>query len=121
MIERRAAGIDDKYIAKLFSINLVRMANDEYIMVLLKTNAQTFGAAGGEEYLTFHLLTEMLMQKGGSEWETWYPLVRDKLIAVQNSDGSWTGHHCITSRTFSTACAMMVLSAPNRYLPISQV
>lgn len=91
------------------------------IMSLLRSNSQTFGAAGGEEYLTFHLMTEMLMQKGGKEWDEWYPLVRDKLISVQNRDGSWTGHHCITSRTFSTACAMMVLTAPNRYLPISQV
>jgi hypothetical protein len=39
---------------------------------------------------------------------------------VQNGDGSWTGHHCITSRTFCTAAAVLVLSAPNRMLPISQ-
>ncbi|MGI9515814.1 MAG: prenyltransferase/squalene oxidase repeat-containing protein, partial [Pirellulaceae bacterium] len=91
------------------------------ILALVETNSRTFGAAGGEEYLTFHYMTEMLMQMGGDNWVRWYPNVRDKLIDVQNRDGSWTGHHCITSRTFSTACALMVLSAPNRFLPISQV
>ena len=28
-----------------------------------------------------------------------------KICGVQNSDGSWTGHHCITSRTFCTAAS----------------
>ena len=91
------------------------------ILALVETDQRAFGGAGGEEYLTFHFLTEMLMQKGGDDWARWYPNVRDRLIKVQNRDGSWTGHHCITSRTFSTACALMTLSAPNRFLPISQV
>jgi hypothetical protein len=91
------------------------------ILALVESGNRAFGGAGGEEYLTFHFMTEMLMQKGGEQWARWYPAVRDKLIDVQNRDGSWTGHHCITSRTFSTACALMTLSAPNRFLPISQV
>lgn len=91
------------------------------ILALVETNNRAFGGAGGEEYLTFHFMTEMLMQQGGDDWVRWYPVVRDKLVRVQNNDGSWTGHHCITSRTFSTACALMTLTAPNRFLPISQV
>jgi len=90
------------------------------IMKLVSSSNRAFGGAGGEEYLTFHLMTEMLMQEGGARWEKWFKVVRDRLIKVQNRDGSWTGHHCITSRTFSTACATLVLAAPNRYLPISQ-
>jgi len=61
-----------------------------------------------------------MLQKGGDDWAAWYPSLRDKIVGVQNSDGSWTGHHCITSRTFCTAAAILVLTAPNRYLPISQ-
>ena len=79
-----------------------------------------FSQAGGEEYLAFHLITETMLQKGGADWKRWYPVCRDKIIQVQNGDGSWTGRHCITSRTFCTAAAVLVLSAPNRYLPISQ-
>jgi hypothetical protein len=90
------------------------------VMKLVDTDNRAFGGAGGEEYLTFHLLSELLIQMGGENWARWFPTVRDKLVDVQNSDGSWTGHHCITSRTFSTACALLVLCAPNRFLPISQ-
>jgi hypothetical protein len=86
----------------------------------IKRDNTAFSQAGGEEYLAFHLITETMLQKGGDDWATWFPTVRDKVVAVQNSDGSWTGHHCITSRTFCTAAAILVLGAPNRYLPISQ-
>lgn len=87
---------------------------------LVTKDNTAFSQAGGEEYLAFHLITETMLQKGGADWKTWFPTVRDKIVAVQNSDGSWTGHHCITSRTFCTAAACLVLSSPNRYLPISQ-
>lgn len=87
---------------------------------LVKRDNTAFSQAGGEEYLAFHLITETMLQKGGRDWALWFPTLRDKIIAVQNSDGSWTGHHCITSRTFCTAAALLVLSAPNRFLPISQ-
>lgn len=79
-----------------------------------------FTQAGGEEFLAFHLITETMLKKGGNDWAKWFPPLRDKILAVQNADGSWTGHHCITSRTFCTAAAVLVLASPNRYLPISQ-
>ena len=94
-------------------------AFQEVLQLITKDNT-AFSQAGGEEYLAFHLITETMLQKGGTDWQTWYPVVRDKLIQVQNSDGSWTGAHCITSRTFCTAAALLVLTAANRYLPISQ-
>lgn len=91
------------------------------ILSLVTTDNTAFTQAGGEEFLSFHLITEVMLNKGGEDWRAWYGTVRDKLIAVQNRDGSWTGHHCITSRTFCTACAMLVLQAPYRYLPISNL
>jgi hypothetical protein len=90
------------------------------VLGLVKKDNTAFSQAGGEEFLAFHLITETMLQKGGADWETWFPVVRDKLSSVQNADGSWTGHHCITSRTFCTAAAILVLTSPNRYLPISQ-
>ena len=87
--------------------------------VITKDNT-AFTQAGGEEYLAFHLITETMLQKGGRDWKEWFPVVRDKIVNVQNADGSWTGAHCITSRTFCTAAASLVLTAPYRYLPISQ-
>jgi hypothetical protein len=90
------------------------------VLKLVERDNTAFNQAGGEEFLAFHLITETMLQKEGKEWATWFPTVRDKMLAVQNKDSSWTGHHCITSRTFCTAAACLVLSAPNRFLPISQ-
>lgn len=92
----------------------------ENVLKLVTRDNTAFNQAGGEEFLAFHLITETMLQKEGTDWETWFPKVRDKMLDVQNEDGCWTGHHCITSRTFCTAAACLVLSAPNRYLPISQ-
>ena len=91
------------------------------VLKLVSRDNTAFNQAGGEEFLAFHLITETMLQKEGEDWANWFPKVRDKMLDVQNADGSWTGHHCITSRTFCTAAACLVLSAPNRYLPISQV
>lgn len=90
------------------------------VLQLVNKDSTPFAQAGGEEYLAFHLITETMLQKGGEDWNKWYPVVRDKIVSVQNKDGSWTGHHCITSRTFCTAAAVLVLTSPYRYLPISQ-
>ncbi|MCG8587395.1 MAG: terpene cyclase/mutase family protein [Pirellulales bacterium] len=79
-----------------------------------------FSNAGGEEYIAFHLITECMLQAGGEDWKRWFPTIREGLVKSQNADGSWTGHHCITSRTFCTAAAILVLQSPNRFLPISQ-
>jgi hypothetical protein len=106
-----AMGKEDDAVAK-------KAFND--VLGLVKRDNTAFSQAGGEEFLAFHLITETMLQKGGDDWKTWFTTVRDKIVAVQNADGSWTGHHCITSRTFCTAAAILVLTSPNRYLPISQ-
>jgi len=33
-----------------------------------------------------------------------------KDTGIQNQDGTWTGHHCITGRTFCTSAALLVLT-----------
>jgi hypothetical protein len=116
---KNATGIRVLYALGMDNEEVAKKAFQE-VEGLIKRDNTAFSQAGGEEYLAFHLITETMLQKGGNDWATWFPTVRDKIIEVQNSDGSWTGHHCITSRTFCTAAAMLVLSSPNRYLPISQ-
>ena len=116
---KNAAGIRVLYAMGKEDHEIVKKSFKE-ILKLVKDGNTAFNQAGGEEYLAFHLITETMLQKGGADWEAWFPVVRDKIVGVQNRDGSWTGHHCITSQTFCTAAACLVLSAPNRYLPISQ-
>ena len=116
---KNATGVRVLYAQGLEHEDIAEKAFNDVLKVVTKDNTP-FSQAGGEEYLAFHLITETMLQRGGKDWARWYPVVRDKIIGVQNSDGSWAGKHCITSRTFCTAAAELVLSAPNRYLPISQ-
>ena len=116
---KNASGIRVLYAMKMENEPVAKKAFAEALRLVSNDNTP-FTQAGGEEFLAFHLITETMLQKGGEDWDRWFPTVRDKLIKVQNSDGSWTGHHCITSRTFCTAAAILVLTSPYRYLPISQ-
>lgn len=68
-----------------------------------------FGNNGGEEFLSYMMISESLVVKGGDEWTKWDSSITSLVNKVQNEDGSWTGHHCITGRTFCTAAALLVL------------
>ena len=116
---KNATGIRVLYALGMDGEPVAKKALEDVGQLVGRDNT-AFSQAGGEEYLAFHLITETMLQKGGDDWAKWFPTIRDKIIGVQNADGSWTGHHCITSRTFCTAAAILVLTAPNRYLPISQ-
>lgn len=70
-----------------------------------------FGSVGGEEILSYSMISDTLADQGGEDWKKWEPKAAAYLVGTQNSDGSWAGHHCITSRTFTTAAAMMTLGA----------
>ncbi|WP_437193178.1 hypothetical protein [Planctomicrobium sp. SH527] len=87
----------------------------------VKTDSRPFQLAGGEEYLSFFLVTECLLKEKRPDWAAWYPRVRDELMLTQNRDGSWTGHHCITNRTFCTSTALLTLLAPNMTLTMSEL
>lgn len=70
-----------------------------------------FGSVGGEEMLGYMMISDTLAEDGGDDWSTWEERVGAYLVGIQNADGSWVGHHCITSRTFTTAAAVMTLGA----------
>ncbi|MAG33142.1 MAG: hypothetical protein CL908_19865 [Deltaproteobacteria bacterium] len=70
-----------------------------------------FGSMGGEEMLSYMMISETLAEDGGEDWSAWQQRIGDHLRVSQNSDGSWSGHHCITSIPFVTAAAVMTLGA----------
>ena len=69
-----------------------------------------FGNNGGEEFLSFMNIGESLLVKGGEEFAKWDKAMTENLNRIQNADGSWSGHHCITGRTFCTAAALLTLT-----------
>jgi hypothetical protein len=78
-----------------------------------------FGSNGGEEFLSYMNISETLLVKGGKDWDKWDKQVTDNLNRIQNKDGSWSGHHCITGRTFCTASALLVLMADRAPVPVT--
>ena len=51
------------------------------------------------------------MIAGGKEWDSWKSKMSARLSKIQGQDGSWTGHHCITSPVFCTAAVLQTLTA----------
>jgi hypothetical protein len=78
-----------------------------------------FGSNGGEEFLSYLNLSESLVVKGGEDWTKWDDSMTRNLNNIQNEDGSWTGHHCITGRTFCTSAALLVLMADRTPVPVA--
>lgn len=72
-----------------------------------------FGSNGGEEFLSYLQTGEGLIMSKDVEWKKWYDNVSGKLVRIQNNDGSWNGHHCITSPVFCTATSLLILSVNN--------
>ena len=66
------------------------------------------------------LVSESLVAKGGAKWSQWDETMARNLGQVQNGNGSWTGHHCITGRTFCTAAALLVLMADRAPMPLAR-
>jgi hypothetical protein len=78
-----------------------------------------FGSNGGEEFLSYMQIGENLVLEGGAVWKEWDEAITRNLCRVQNKDGSWSGHHCITGRTFCTAAAVLVLTVDRAKFPLS--
>lgn len=77
-----------------------------------------FGSNGGEEFLSYMNIGESLVVEGGEGWKSWDVSMTANLKRVQNEDGSWTGHHCITGRTFVTSTALLTLMADRTLVPV---
>lgn len=70
-----------------------------------------FGNNGGEEFLSYMMTSESLIRNGGEDWTEWNEKMKNRLTKIQNPDGSWSGHHCITSPVFCTAAVILTLTA----------
>jgi hypothetical protein len=61
--------------------------------------------------VSYLLTSESLVIAGGGEWQKWTDKMQGRLLSIQSPDGSWTGHHCITSPVFCTAAVLQCLTA----------
>ena len=69
-----------------------------------------FGSIGGEEFFSYLNVSDSLKRSGGEEWKKWHTQITDKILKLQNNDGTWAGHHCITGRVAVTSAAILNLA-----------
>lgn len=103
------AGVSEKdadRLAKAHEQNKTaqKMLSDESVMA-------GFGNNGGEEYLSYMMTAESMVITRDSEYDVWYQNMSRRLGKIQEGNGSWSGHHCITSPVFCTAAVIMTLTA----------
>jgi hypothetical protein len=98
---KKARSLNDAYNQR--TAQLRRMADEDLL--------RGFGSNGGEEYLSYLQTSESLVIAGGDDWEPWKKKMSTRLSKIQSQDGSWTGHHCITSPVFCTAAVLQTLTA----------
>lgn len=72
-----------------------------------------FGSNGGEEFLSYLQTGESMIISKDNTWDNWYNNISGRMLKIQNDDGSWSGHHCITSPVFCTATSLLILSVSN--------
>ena len=92
----------------------------EMVEQLVKYCKRTVGVtrSSGHYYYTHFYYAQAMYQRGGADWENYYPQIRDRLMRLQNVDGSWMGDSVGT--TYGTAIATVILQLPYGYLPVCQ-
>lgn len=65
-----------------------------------------------------HYWSQALYQRGGREWDDYYPKIAAWLLERQAKDGSWDGDG--VGRVYGTAIALQILQLPLALVPIYQ-
>jgi hypothetical protein len=112
-IETKLASIreSDKQLDETRKAVVAKMEDQKFI--------SGFGSNGGEEFLSHMNIGESLVVAGGEPWKKWDESMTINMNQIQNADGSWSGHHCITGRTFCTSAALLVLMVDRTPVPLS--
>jgi hypothetical protein len=69
-----------------------------------------YGSMGGEEFFSYLNISDSMKRVGGNAWSKWHADITQKMLGLQNSDGTWAGHHCITGRVAMTSAAILNLT-----------
>ena len=89
----------------------------EYVKKQFDIQGDTW-ATNGHSYYTNLYAAQAFYQAGDKYWDGYFPRSRDKLISMQEKDGSWPGDGI--GQTYGTSIALVILQLPYKYLPIYQ-
>jgi hypothetical protein len=73
--------------------------------------------SGGNKYYTTFYMSQAMYLSSEARWKRCYPAVRDDLVKLQSSDGTWKGPY---GDVYATSIALVVLQLPYANLPIFQ-
>lgn len=80
------------------------------------------GDPGGQvlgHFFYAHLyMSQAMYLSGDKNWDSYFPKLRDRLLAQQSETGTWTGDGA--GEVYGTSLALIILQLPYRYLPIMQ-
>jgi hypothetical protein len=111
---RSAAGVASLYYAGVFEGEEIT-GGLNYIKQFTPGKGMAADAEGHYFYGHYYAVQAMFLA-GGDYWATWYPAIRDQLIARQNQQsGAWSGDF---SEDYATSMSLIILQMPNRYLPV---
>ncbi|WP_422926050.1 prenyltransferase/squalene oxidase repeat-containing protein [Singulisphaera sp. PoT] len=112
---RSAAGVVALYSAAVYDAKEVE-AGIAYLKQYMPEIK--LGSRYSHYFYGHYYAAQAMWIRGGDDWNTWFPAIRDELVRRQSSaSGSWTDSIC---NEYGTAMALIILQMPNNYLPIFQ-
>jgi len=111
---RSAAAIVAMYSAGIYTGDEI-----DHGLAYLMQHPPKLNEMGQTNYFFYghYYAVQAMWHAGGKHWRTWYPAIRDVLLAQQQDDGSW---RAMINPEYGTAMACLVLQMPSNYLPIFQ-
>lgn len=110
---RSAAGVASLFYAGIYEGDEVKRGLG-YVKQFIP--GKTPPPEGESHYYYGHYYgVQAMFLAGGEYWGTYYPAIRDQLVARQTTAGSWTEEF---NEEYATSMALLILQMPNRYLPV---
>jgi prenyltransferase beta subunit len=111
---RSAAGVVALYSASVYDADEVKRGVDYLKQFMPEIK---FGQRYSHYFYGHYYAAQAMWIRGGEDWNTWYPAIRDELVRRQLPTGFWQDSIC---HEYGTAMALIILQMPNNYLPIFQ-
>lgn len=111
---RSAAGVASLYYAGIYEGDDIIRGLD-YLRQTAMPGATT--PSRSHYFYGHYYAVQAMYLAGGDHWDTWWPAIRDEMIAQQANDGLWEDSY---GEAYGTAMGLIVLQMPKRYLPIFQ-
>ncbi|MBT3277984.1 MAG: terpene cyclase/mutase family protein [Phycisphaerales bacterium] len=90
----------------------------EKLAAYCKQKCQPAGSRAYHLYYTQLFMAQAMYQRGGEEWDTYFPKIRSKLLPLQAPGGFWRGES--VGQVYCTSISLIILQLPYAYLPIAQ-